>query len=313
MRYLLVFNPKAKRYSKRAETAIVAQAAKILQSQEVAVAHTVPRKTGPGRRYDVKDFAQCSRDVDCVVAVGGDGTVNIVASALMRYGLADRVPLGVIPYGTGNNLVLSYGLRRTSIGALRTIRRMHTVPLDIGVINRQYYFVNTSFGLFAYLSARRVTKSRVGWTYDALRHIDFVPWSTRIRYTDVTGRVVELPRQEYILGALLNTSHYGSILRMAPDAVGDDGLFDVKLVLAAPVTEYPLLFTVILTGHYDLSRNTLTFRARQLEVIPDASCGFETDGDPIPPQQGYTVEVAGRIRLIVPRQRSSADLRRIAG
>ena len=300
MKYLFVFNPKARRYSQRAERVLVARAAKLLRTQDIVVAHTAPQESDRGLRYDIEDFARHSQDVDCVVAVGGDGTINIVTSALMYYGAYSHVPLGVIPYGTGNNLVRSFGLMRQSSGALKTIREMHTVPLDIGVINQQYYFVNTSFGLFAYLVPRRVTKSLVGWTYDALRHIKFSPWSARIRYTDADGRLVELPPQHYIVGALLNTSHYGSIFRMAPDAVGDDGLFDVKLVLAAPLKEYPLLFSVILTGNYQLSRNTMGFRARRLELIPDASCGFETDGEPIPLHQDYQVEVAGSIRLIVP-------------
>lgn len=300
VKYLLVFNPKAKRYSRRAETVIVEQAAQILRTRAIQVTYTVPRRHGQGWRYDIEDFADRSRDVDCVVAVGGDGTVNIVAAALMRHGLHSRIPLGVVPYGTGNNLVRSFGLKRPSEKALHTIRQGHTIHLDVGVINQQHYFVNCSFGVFAYLLARRVTTSQFGWTYDALRHLGFTPWQTRIRYTNAAGYRVELPTQHYILGALLNTSYYGSILHMAPDAVSDDGLFDVKLLRAAPPLTYPFLFSVILTGQYELSRYTMTFRASQLEVIPEVPCSFEIDGDPLPMQQGYQVTVAGQIRLLVP-------------
>ena len=42
---------------------------------------------------------------------------------------------------------------------------------------------------------------------------------------------------------MLNTSHYGSILHMAPDVVSDDGLFDVKLIRATARVLYPLVFT----------------------------------------------------------------------
>lgn len=300
MKYLLVFNPKAKRYSRRAEAAIVEQAAQILHTRAIQVTHTVPRRHGQSWRYDLENIAANSHDVDCVVAVGGDGTVNIVASALMRHGLQSRIPLGVVPYGRGNNLVRSFGLKRPSEKALHTIRQGYTVHLDVGVINQQYYFVNGSFGLFAYLLARRVTTSQFGWTYDALRHLGFTPWKTRIRYTDAAGDNVELPAQHYILGALLNTSYYGSILHMAPDAISDDRLFDVKLLRAAPPLTYPFLFSVILTGQYELSRYTMTFRASQLEVMPETSCSFEVDGDPLPLQQHYRVDMAGQLRLIVP-------------
>ncbi|GIX47620.1 MAG: hypothetical protein KatS3mg131_1831 [Candidatus Tectimicrobiota bacterium] len=297
--YLFVFNPQAKRCRPEAEAAIVRDARRILPAATIRVTHTVPsaaEETG----YEVADFARLSAGVEAVVAVGGDGTVNLVATALMRSGLYRQVPLGVIPYGTGNNLVRSFGLEREAEKALLTIRQGHTVRLDVGVINRRFYFINASFGLFAYLIARRVTRSLVGWTYDALRHLGFTPWPVRLRYTDGAGREHTLPLQRYIVGALLNTSHYGSILRMAPDAVSDDGLFDVKLVHEAPRFAYPLLFTVILTGQYDLSRNTTTFRAARLEVLPETPCGFETDGDLIPVQARYEVEVAGQLRLLVP-------------
>ena len=237
---------------------------------------------------------------DCVIAVGGDGTVNIVISALARHGLLPHIPLGVIPYGTGNNLVRSFGLERDSEKALVTIRQGYTTRLDISLVNQEYYGVNVSFGLFPYLLARRVTNSLVGYTYEAIRHIGFQPWPMRIRYTDAAGHMVTLPSQRYIVGAMLNTSHYGSILRMAPDVVSDDGLFDVKLIRATPRVLYPLVFTIILTGQYELSRHTTTLRATRVELWPETMCGVEMDGDVIPSRQRYCIEIAGHVRLLVP-------------
>lgn len=307
MKYLLVFNPKAKRYNRDVEATIIKQASRVLPKGALITAYTVPCNNGQG--YDVADFVQHSRHVDCVVAIGGDGTVNIVLAAMVRHGLHSRVPLGVIPYGTGNNLVRSFGLERDSEKALLTIRQGHTVPLDFGVINNQYYCVNASFGLFAHVLAHRVTNSLVGYTYEALRHIGFRPWPTRLRYTDAAGQMIELPAQRYILGALLNTSHYGSILHMAPDVVSNDGLFDVKLVREAPVLAYPFLFTILLTGQYDLSRNTTSLRVTRLELLPEVKCRFETDGDLIPPHTQYRIEIAGRIQLVVPLTQTLLELR----
>lgn len=299
MKYLFIFNPKAKRYSQEAERFILQQASHILRGAKLAVVYTVPHSQ-QADRYTVPYFDRHRQHVDVVIAVGGDGAINIVANALMQSNRTPQIPLGVIPYGTGNNLVRSYGLERDPEKALITIQQGHTVHLDIGIVNQQHYFVNASFGFFPYLIARRVTKSLVGWTYEALRHIGFAPCPTRIRYTDADNRVIDLPSQRYIVGAMLNTSHYGSFLRMAPDAIGDDGLFDVKLIHEAPKLAYPFLFTVVLTGQYDLARNTTTLRARRLEVLPDTTCHFETDGEMVPLQSSYSVEMAGHIRLIIP-------------
>jgi len=299
VKYLLVFNPKAKRYSRTSEAMLVKQAVKLL-SGTVAVTHTTLQADRPGARCDIADFARHSHDSDCVIAVGGDGTVNIVISALARHGLLPHIPLGVIPYGTGNNLVRSFGVERDSEKALVTIRQGYTTRLDISLVNQEYYGVNVSFGLFPYLLTRRVTNSLVGYTYEAIRHLGFQPWSLRIRYTDAAGRTVTLPSQRYIVGAMLNTSHYGSILRMAPDVVSDDGLFDVKLIRATPRVLYPLVFTIILTGQYELSRHTTTLRATRVELLPETVCGVEMDGDVIPSRQRYCIEIAGHVRLLVP-------------
>jgi diacylglycerol kinase family enzyme len=299
VKYLLVFNPKSKRYSRALEAALVRQAARLLGGI-VAVTHTTPQAGGQGQCYAIADFARHSHDSNCVIAVGGDGTINIVVSALARHGMLPHVTLGVIPYGTGNNLVRSFGLERESARALLTIRQGYTTRLDIGAVNQEYYGINTSFGLFPYLLAHRVTNSLVGYTYEAFRHIGFRPWPMRIRYTDAAGHTIELPSQHYIVGAMLNTSHYGSVLRMAPDVVSDDGLFDVKLIRATPRFMYPLVFTIILTGQYDLSRHTMTLRAAHVELVPETTCGVEMDGEVMPSQRRYCIQMAGQVRLIVP-------------
>ncbi len=298
-RYVLVFNRKAKRYSQASEARLVQQARHCL-GRQVVVTYTTPDTQSPEARYTIADFARYRDSSDCIIAVGGDGTVNIVIAAMARHGLLPQVPLGVIPYGTGNNLVRSFGLARNVSKALETIQQGHSIRLDIGLVNQQYYCVNASFGLFHHLLAQRVTNSLPGYLYEALRHIGFQPWPVRLRYTDAAGQTITLPAQRYIVGAMLNTSHYGSILRMAPDVVSDDGLFDVKLIRAMPRLCYPLVFAMILTGRYHLSRHTTTFRTAQVELFPEAPCGMEMDGEVLPTQPCYRIAMAGYVRLLVP-------------
>jgi diacylglycerol kinase family enzyme len=226
--------------------------------------------------------------------------VDIALAALGRCGLHTTVPLGVIPYGTGNNLVRSFGLERTLEKALLTIAQGYTRCLDIGLLNQRYYCVNSSFGLFAHVLANRVTNSLLGYTYEAVRHLGVAPWIVRIRYIDAADRTIELPEQQYLVGAMLNTAYYGSILHMAPDVVHDDGMFDVKLIRAVPRLAYPLMFTIVLTGQYELSSHTMTFRAKEVELFLDDRCRVETDGDVLPANPHYCIRSGGQIRLLVP-------------
>ena len=236
-----------------------------------------------------------------MIAVGGDGTVNIVISALARHGLLPHIPLGVMPYGTGNNLVRSFGLERDSEKALVTIRQGYTTRLDISLVNQavlwrqcELWVVSVPPGTSCHQFAALAIPTKPYAT------LAFSPGRMRIRYTDAAGHTVTLPSQRYIVGAMLNTSHYGSILRMAPDVVSDDGLFDVKLIRATPRVLYPLVFTIILTGQYDLSRHTTTLRATHVELLPETMCGVEMDGDVIPSRQRYCIQIAGHVRLLVP-------------
>ena len=87
---------------------------------------------------------------------------------------------------------------------------------------------------------------------------------------------------------------------MAPDVVSDDGLFDVKLIRATSRVMYPLVFTIILTGQYELSRHTTTLRATSVELLPETTCGVEMDGEIIPSQRRYCIRIAGHVRLLVP-------------
>lgn len=302
-----MFNPRARRYSPTLEATIVNQAQRILSASHIAVAYTVPQTDGNDVIYDVG--ALSAQAADCVIAVGGDGTVNAVVSTLMRRGLQRHVALGVLPYGTGNNLVRSFGLARSSDRALQTIRQGYTVSLDVGLLNQRYYCINASFGLFAYLLLHRVTHSRLGYTYEALRHLRVRPWRVRLCYRNAANQMVELPEQRYLLGAMLNTAYYASMLRMAPDAVGDDGLFDIKLIGEASALAYPLIFTALLTGRYGLLRNTVMLRASQVDLFVDPQCRMEVDGDILPAQPAFHLAMAGSIRLLVPERTATGKAR----
>ena len=70
MKYLLVFNPKAKRYSRTSEARCLSGRQVRLLSGTVAVTYTTPQADGLGTRYDITDFARHSHDSDCVIAVG---------------------------------------------------------------------------------------------------------------------------------------------------------------------------------------------------------------------------------------------------
>jgi diacylglycerol kinase (ATP) len=78
--------------------------------------------------------------VDTVVAVGGDGTVNAVVRSLMSHGLAgnaEELPaIGIIPLGTGNATISAFGIPRRLSDAIDVVVKGQKRKVDVGVITR---------------------------------------------------------------------------------------------------------------------------------------------------------------------------------
>lgn len=119
----------------------------------------------PDRRGDIvqlaEDAAQAAHaDGGLVVAAGGDGTINAVASAALRAG----VPLGVVPMGTFNYFSREHGLALDPETAVRdllqALRAGDLRPVQVGFVNRRLFVVNASVGLYPKLLADREMASR---------------------------------------------------------------------------------------------------------------------------------------------------------
>lgn len=94
-----------------------------------------------------------------VVAVGGDGTVNAVANAVVPRG----VPLGVIPQGTFNYFGRTHGLPDEPLEALQVVLENQAQAVQVGRINGRVFLVNASVGLYPQLlEDREAWKSRFG-------------------------------------------------------------------------------------------------------------------------------------------------------
>ena len=91
-----------------------------------------------------------------VVAAGGDGTLNAVASVLAGTGIA----LGVLPLGTLNHFAKDLGIPLDADAAAAVIAGGHTVEVDVGEVNGQVFINNSSLGLYPQIVRHRDTQQR---------------------------------------------------------------------------------------------------------------------------------------------------------
>jgi diacylglycerol kinase family enzyme len=110
--------------------------------------------------HEIDRLAQraANSDAEIVVAGGGDGTINSVASAVVRSGKT----LGVLPLGTLNHFARDMNIPLDFAEAVGTIINGQTVKVDVGEFNGRIFLNNSSLGLYPSMVRERQKQERLG-------------------------------------------------------------------------------------------------------------------------------------------------------
>ena len=95
---------------------------------------------------------------DAIVAGGGDGTINAVATTLVGTDIA----LGVLPLGTLNHFAKDMQIPLGLEQALRNVIAGHMVTVDVGEVNGRYFLNNSSIGIYPRVVRDREQQQRTG-------------------------------------------------------------------------------------------------------------------------------------------------------
>jgi diacylglycerol kinase family enzyme len=253
----------------------------------------------PGRGMAAKAAAE---RVDLVLACGGDGTVIACAEGLA----GGRIPLAVIPAGTGNllarNLRLPFGLDDALVVALTG----DDMPLDMGSANGKPFVVMAGVGLDAKMleSTSESVKKRFGWAayvISALRHLRDRPMRVRLRADG--GPPLRRRAGGVIVG---NVGRLQAGVSLLPDAKPDDGLLDAAVLTARGAAGWLALAGQLLLRRGAAARVArLTFR--ELRIDLDRPQPWEVDGEVMGRTSQLVINVqAGRLLLRGPAQIAAA-------
>jgi diacylglycerol kinase family enzyme len=156
MRGLLVVNPKATTTSARTREVL---AGALRSAMDLTVGFTRRRGHARGLAAD----AAASGDVDVVITLGGDGTINEVVNGLMTAPEGARPQLAVVPGGSTNVFVRALGMPRNPVEAtgliLDSLRFGHTRTISLGLADDRYFTFCAGLGIDAAVT-RRVEKAR---------------------------------------------------------------------------------------------------------------------------------------------------------
>jgi YegS/Rv2252/BmrU family lipid kinase len=184
------------------------------------------------RQEHARELAQRCVDEGCdaVIAMGGDGTVNEVAQALV----GTPVALGIVPCGSGDGLARGLGLPLNQADAIRVALAPSTTRIDVGYAGDRIFLNIAGIGFDAevgLLFAARSTRGALGYVVKSLQLV----WTYRAPDYEVrwhTGAADETRTGRKFLVGFANAPEYGNGAVLSPDASVRDGLVDILLAEA---------------------------------------------------------------------------------
>ena len=292
MKTRFIFNPVSGRHARNARLLPLLRdfiGARALDADLVAT-------EGPGHATELARAAVaagCTR----VVAVGGDGTMNEVAQALLHTPAA----LALVPCGSGNGLALHLGLPLSPLAALELVAAVggRVVAVDTGSVNGRPFFNAMGLGLDAEVSRRfnHLTKRGLP-AYARTAFAAFAERKTEHCHITSGSRRESV---EALLIAVANSDQYGNRAYIAPGARVDDGQLD--LVAVGPVSLFgaAALGARLFLGNIDRSAGVRRFRGPRFTIERPAAGLVHTDGETHATSATIEVRVHPRsLRIVIP-------------
>jgi len=229
---------------------------------------------------------------ELVIGVGGDGTMNEIANGFFedRQIINPEATLGIVPAGTGCDLTKSLNIPRGLGNALKVITEAPPVRMDVGRVrfknheglDDERFFLNVAdFGLGGEV-VRRVNQRRLERRASSYVRC-LVTAMLQYRSKKVRIRVdgEDIPRDEYLIGAVANGRIFGKGMKIAPEARLDDGLFDSVLVRSLNFFEFCLHGWKLFNGSHLSHPKISLIRGRKVEAYPedDEEVLLELDGE----------------------------------
>ena len=220
---LFILNPHA---GQRKANRLLMEIIEIFNRADYEVTVHITAKQG-----DAQEMAQrYAAQMDMIVCCGGDGTFNETAAGVLLSGI--DVPVGYIPAGSTNDFANSLKLPTDILQAAHMIACGDTRRLDMGSFNGRYFSYVASFGAFtraSYATPQSVKNAlgHVAYLLGGIQELSQIK-ARPLRFELPDGQVLE---DEYIFGAISNSTSVAGVLTLAPDRVDmADGKLELMLV-----------------------------------------------------------------------------------
>ena len=254
---------------------------------------------------ELEDFERLTHDavrdgIDRVIAGGGDGTLNLMVNALMKLPAEKRPEMAILPVGTANDFATAAFIPEQPRQALIAAIDGFASRVDIGQVNERYFLNVASGGFGAVVTAETPPELKEilgGGAYaltGLLKLFDFQPIYGTMKIGEYCFEGSSFAT------AVCNGRQAGGGMVLAPDALVDDGLFDIVLYtlddLPIPATLAPP--SSILGWLFPFKK---ILRAPEVEFTPEEGPRqINLDGEPYSAETFRFTMHHGALSLVLP-------------
>jgi diacylglycerol kinase (ATP) len=232
---------------------------------------------------------------EAVVAVGGDGTVNEVASSLRH----SSSVLGIIPAGSGNGLARHFGIPSNMAAAIKIIGRKKTSTIDTMEINGRFSVNISGVGFDAHVAGLFASHGKRGFiTYSKLSLREFIAYKPLPYTLELPDRKIET--QAFII-VFANTTQWGNNAKIAPCADACDGLITVGILENLPAAGIPEFVTRLFSGRLTTFKNMKYIHAASVTVHTPIAVPLHIDGEPAGmAKEIKATSIPSSLKIIIP-------------
>ncbi|WP_246862685.1 diacylglycerol/lipid kinase family protein [Pedobacter sp. KBS0701] len=247
-----------------------------------------------GHAGELADEA-ATKNFDVIIAAGGDGTINEVATKVLKH---NKI-LGILPLGSGNGLARFLSISKNLRYALSIINNFKIDEIDTAEFNKKCFFNLAGMGFDAHLSSVFSKDKKRGLSgYVKLGFKEVFNYKAQTYNLNIDG--TEYTRKAFAI-SIANSSQYGNDVYIAPNASVKDGLLDVCIIKPFPIIKLPVLGYVMLRGKAESSDMIEIIKGKNIKIIRETAGAVHVDGEPL--QMGVEIEAVINplsLKVIVP-------------
>ncbi|MGA1226482.1 MAG: diacylglycerol/lipid kinase family protein [Tamlana sp.] len=224
--------------------------------------HIVVKETSHKKHAIILTKESIFENPDIIVACGGDGTINEVASCLVN----TKITLGIIPIGSGNGLASNLKIPKQLHKSLQLIKNQPLKKIDIGCLNNNYFFSNSGLGF----SANVIKNYELSKTRKLLGYVKASLMSLKeINHND-NNIEVEINGEKVCTNPLIifvsNSNELGYHVSLTPRASLQDGLLDVLIVSKLSVIKILAFSILMLFKKHHLLKEVKNFQSNNIKI-----------------------------------------------